>query len=140
MEKKQIDKTAFARKKEVEELNLMPLPVETDVQFENLSTGTLHQSSKSRGRFLKHAHHDYDVIAAVYAWNHPEALGFIEPSALGEGKDMNNPDDVRNINKKWKRGVRGYLKYRLTHNGRNFIVKTEKLKWGIEQFYSIIEE
>ena len=53
---------------------------------------------------------------------------------------MNNPDDVSNIIKKWKRGVRGYLKYRLTHNGRNFIVKTEKLKWGIEQFYSIIEE
>ncbi|MBR1518399.1 MAG: hypothetical protein IJ624_02715 [Prevotella sp.] len=140
MEKKQIDETAFARKKEVEEQNLMSLPVETDIQFENISTGTLHLSGKSRGRFLKHAHHDYDVIAAVYAWNHPESLSFIEPSALGEGKDMNNPDDVRNINKKWRRGVRGYLKYRLTHNGRNFIIKTEKLKWGNEQFYSIIEE
>lgn len=140
MEKKPIDEAALERKKEIEELNLMPLPVEPNNPYGNLYTGTMHSSGKSKGRFLKHAHHDYDVIAAVYAWNHPEGLSFIEPSELGEGKDMSNPEDVRNINKKWARGVRGYLKYRLSHNGRKFIVKTEKLKWGIEQFYSIMEE
>lgn len=140
MEKKAIDESAFARKREVEELNLMPLPEVLNIEYDNLDTGTLHLSGKSRDRFLTHAHHDYDVIAAVRAWNHPEELSFIEPSELGEGKDMNNPDDVRNVNKKWARGVRGYLKYRLEHNGRKFIVKTEKLKWGCEQFYAIMEE
>ena len=94
----------------------------------------------SKPRFLKHAHHDYDVDAAVYVWNHPDELAYKDVSILGEVKDLANPEDIENIKRKKKRGVRGYLIYKLKYKDKVFLIKTERLKWGIEQFYSITEE
>ena len=55
-------------------------------------------------------------------------------------KDLTNSEDIENIKRKIKRGVRGYIIYKMKCGDRTFIIKTEHLKWGMEQFYSIIEE
>ena len=72
--------------------------------IDNLKTGILHVSGKVRGRLLKHAHHDYDVRAAIYAWNNPNELSFVKPSKLGEGKDMTDPKIIL-ISARRKKGV-----------------------------------
>ena len=138
IEKQKIVDAANAIKREVKNNDLMPSY--DDRAIDNLKTGILHVSGKVRGRLLKHAHHDYDVRAAIYAWNNPNELSFVKPSKLGEGKDMTDPKDIANIRKKEERGVVGYNIYRLEYKGKTFVLKMEKTKYNYEQFYSIYEE
>ena len=60
--------------------------------------------------------------------------------AMGEGKDMQDPKAIANIEKKKKRHVKDYIEYKLDYQGRKFLVKLERMDFGQEQFYSIIEE
>ena len=137
-EKKEMEKAALAKKQEVLEKDLMPL--EEDKPISTLATGRLHKSGKSRYRLMQHLHHDYDVEAAVYIWSHPEVLKFVGVSPLGEGKDMSIQKNIDNIRKKKKRGVVEYLVYEFHYKGKTFIAKLERLKYGMEQFYSIQEK
>ena len=59
---------------------------------------------------------------------------------MGEGKDMQDPKNIANIEKKKKRHVKDYIEYKLDYQGRKFLVKLERMDFGQEQFYSIIEE
>ena len=136
--KKPIDDAARIVKVRVIENDLMPLT--GDLPVPTLKTGELHLSGKSRNRFLKHAHHDYDVEAAIYAWNNPGMLKAPRVSAMGEGKDMQDPKVIANIDKKKKRHVKDYIEYKLDYQGRKFLVKLERMDFGKEQFYSIMEE
>ena len=118
------------------------MPV-SETQFhnvENLVTGVLNLTGKVRNRFLKHAHHDYDVDAAVYAWNNPSLLKKPRISPLGEGKNINDPEVQANIQRKKKRHVKDYIEYKMEYNSRTFLVKNERTEFGTEQFYSIKEE
>lgn len=116
------------------------MPLSGDTSLQNLNTGELHLSRKSRKRFLKHAHHDYDAEAAMYAWNNPHKLKSPRVSPLGEGKNMSDPDVQANIQRKIDRHVMDYVEYKLDYGGRTFLVKLERMTFGKEQFYSIIEE
>lgn len=136
--KKSIDEAAYKKKQEVKEKNLMP--AQPDRNYTNLTTGNIHQTGKARNRLLSHLHHDYDVDAAVYIWEHLEELIFVRISRLGEGKDMTKQKNINNIQNKRERGVVEYAVYRFTHNGRTFLAKTEKLRFGKEQLYSLHEE
>lgn len=136
--KKPIDDAPRVVKDRVIENNLMPLT--GDQPIPTLKTGVLHLSGKSRDRFLTHAHHDYDVEAAIYAWNNSGMLKEPRIRAMGEGKDMQDPKAIANIEKKKKRHVKDYIEYKLDYQGRNFLVKLERMDFGQEQFYSIIEE
>lgn len=137
-EKKKITDAKFAKVKDVKDNNLMPIQGDTSVP--SLLSGTIHRSGKSLNRFLKHAHHDYDVDAAVYAWNNPSALKNPKVSVLGEGKDMTDPDDIANIQKKIDRSVSDYVVYEMKYGGRVFHVKLERLVYNVEQFYAIMEK
>ena len=137
-EKKHIEMPANALKQHILENGQMPLS--GDIKVPNLITGELHISGKVRKRFLKHAHHDYDVEAAKYAWNNPQELKSPRVSTLGEGKDMSNPKDQANIQRKLDRHVMDYVEYKLDYNGRKFLVKLERMTFGKEQFYSIMGE
>ena len=86
------------------------------------------------------AHHDYDVEAAIYAWNNAGMLKEPRVRAMGEDKDMQDPKAIANIEKKKKRHVKDYIEYKLDYQGRKFLVKLERIDFGQEQFYSIIEE
>ena len=136
--KQPIDNAANARKQDVRENDLMPaMP---DREFVNLITGTIHQTGKARNRLMKHLHHDYDVDAAIYMWEHIEDLEYIRVSTLGEGKDMTLQENIDNVQRKRDRHVEDYIIYRLKFGGRNFLVKTERLTYGNEQPYSLYEE
>lgn len=136
--KRPIDDAANARKQDVMDNNLMP--AKPDRAFENLITGVVHQTGKARNRFMKHLHHDYDVDAAIYMWEHIEDLEYIRVSTLGEGKDMTLQENIDNVQHKRDRHVEDYVIYRLKYRGRNFLIKTERLTYGIEQPYSLYEE
>ncbi len=136
--KREIDNAAWVKKQEVKQNNLMP--AQPDRTFTNLTTGTIHQTGKARNRFLKHLHHDYDVDAAIHIWEHLEKLNYVRISPLGEDKDMTLQKNIDNVQNKRERGVIEYVIYRFTYNGRTFLAKTEKLKHGNEQLYSLYEE
>ena len=138
--KKSIDEAAYKKKQEVKEKNLMPVSENPYLNISSLKTGVLHVSGKSRKRFLQHAHHDYDVDAAVYAWNNPSLLTEPRDSYLGEGKDTSDPGVQANIQHKEDRHVVGYVEYKIECNNRKFLVKTERKTNNTEQFYSIKEE
>ena len=136
--KKSIDDAANAKKREVRKNNSMP-PY-GDTELKNLYTGVLHRTGKVRGRFLKHAHHDYDVDAAAFVWNNPNKLQKPKFEKLGAVKDLSDEDDIKNIKNKEKRGVNGFVIYELKHKKRTYIVKCETTKYGFEQFYAIQEK
>ena len=136
--KQPVDDAANARKQDVREHDLMP--AKPDRNFANLITGTIHQTGKARNRLMKHLHHDYDVDAAIYMWEHIEDLEYIRVSTLGEGKDMTLQENIDNIQRKRDRHVEDYVIYRLRYRGKNFLVKTERLSYGNEQLYSLYEE
>lgn len=136
--KKEIDEAAREFKDKVIDQNLMPLS--GDKTISSLFTGQLHLSGKARKRFLKHAHHDYDVEAAIYAWNNPQELKDPRESLLGEGKNLEDPKVKANIERKKGRHVEKYIEYKLDYKGRKFFVKLEKMDFGKEQFYAIMEQ
>lgn len=136
--KEPIDDAAKAIKANIRKNDLMPLT--GDIEISSLVTGMLHLSGKSRKRFLKHAHHDYDVKAAIYAWNNPEELHSPRVSPLGEGKNLADPEVRANIQRKKDRHVDDYIEYKFKYDGRRFLVKLERMTFGKEQFYSIMEE
>lgn len=53
---------------------------------------------------------------------------------------MSNHEDQDNIQRKLDRHVMDYVEYKLDYNGRKFLVKLERMTFGKEQFYSIMEE
>lgn len=132
MEKKEIDRIAKIKKDEVKELGLMPAM--EDRAIESLVTGVLHRTGKSQQRFLKHLHHDYDIDAGVFVWNNPEEMEFVRVSPLGEGKDLTKQEVLDNIERKKKRIVAEYLVYKVKYKDKTFLVKTERLIFGKEQF------
>ena len=70
--KKPIDILANAAKRFVRDLDMMPLY--RPCRVPSLFTERMTRSKTDRKFFLKHAHHDYDVTAAVHVWNHPEEM------------------------------------------------------------------
>ena len=97
-------------------------------------------TSSSRKLFLKHAHHSYDVIAAIHVWNHPEAMEYVSLHSIEEGKEIFDYEILGKIINKMERGVMEYVRYRLCYEGRVFTVKTELTFSYYEQFYAIYEE
>lgn len=137
--KRPIIEAADKVKAKVEEKNLMPKFDNT--ALENLVSGMLRRTRKIMGTLLNHCRHDYDVVAAVYIWNHPEMLRFIRVSVLGEGKDMSTPKAQANIRKKIvKLGFLQFHVYEFDFRKRTFEVKMALCKKGYEQFYSLNEK
>ncbi len=93
----------------------------------------------SRRNLINHCRNEEELKAAEFIWNNPNELKFVEPSKLGEVKDMNKASDAANIAKKELRGVISYNLYEFEHNGKKWKVKLEVLKNGSEQFYSIVK-
>ena len=99
-----------------------------DLQLKNLKTGNITISKKTIKSILQHTHNENELKAALVIDRHISHLKFVRVSPLGEGKDMNNPVDVANINAKIKRHVTNYNSYEYRHSGNVFYVKTEQLK------------
>ena len=63
-----------------------------------------------------------------------------KPQEVGEVKDMNNPKDVKNIDKKKERGVTGYQEYEAVIDGTTWIIKTEIFKNKNESAYNLYKK
>ena len=133
--KKPIEEAANKKKKEIIEKNLMP--AKGKITANNLLTGRISLSGKARHKLLQHAHHDYDVEAAQYAWNNIDKLHSPRQCELGEGKDKNDPVAIANIERKKKRSVCEYIEYKIEYKNRIFLIKTEHYDYGLEKFYAI---
>lgn len=105
--------------------------------YSNISSKLILLSKKPKIRLLSHCRTLEELDVAAYIWNNIGKLVHVKYSVLGEGKDLNNPKDINNIEKKRKRGVIGYNKYMIMFKNKAFFVKFEKHKYGFEQPYSI---
>lgn len=136
--KKPTDILANAAKRFVLDLDMMPLcrPCRVASLFSERMTRT----NANRKYFLKHAHHDYDVTAAVHVWNHPEEMEYVNLEVFEDTLNLNDPDDILKFLRKANRGVIEYVRYRFPYEDRMFTVKTEMTLSFYEQFYAIYEE
>ncbi len=136
--KKPMDILANAAKRLVHDLDMMPFyrPCDVPVLFSRRMT----RSMTGKKFFLKHAHHDYDVSAAVHVWNHPEELEFVSFEIPEDTLDLTDEDDIDKYLKKSDRGAIGYVRYRFPFEERVFTVKTELTRSLYESFYAIYEE
>ena len=120
--------------------NKRPKGIGKEIANKSFVTGVMHDSKKA---FLNLYHHEYraDEIEAVLSfYSKPSKVRFVKESPLGEGKDMTNPKDIRNIAKKKARGVSHYNIYEfMTSNGK-YRLKTEVNKKGYETPYFIYKE
>ncbi len=133
-----IDVLANAAKKFVFDFDIMP--VYRYRYIPSLFTGRIHQTDSCRKRFLNHAHHHYDVTAAVRVWNHPEELEYVSIDLLEDHYVLDDNKDFDKYLNKQERGVIEYVKYRFSYEKRVFTVKTEMMRSLYEQFYAIFEE
>ena len=123
--KKPTDILANAAKRFVRDLDMMPLY--RPCRVPSLFTERMTRSKTDRKFFLKHAHHDYDVTAAVHVWNHPEEMEYVSLELIEDTLDLHLPDDVCKF-------------LRFPYGDRVFTVKTEMTLSFWEHFYSIYEE
>ena len=136
--KKPTDILANAAKRFVRDLDMMPLY--RPCRVPSLFTERMTRSKTDRKFFLKHAHHDYDVTAAVHVWNHPEEMEYVSLELIEDTLDLHLPDDVCKFLRKADRGVIEYVRYRFPYGDRVFTVKTEMTLSFWEHFYAIYEE
>lgn len=106
----------------------------------NLITGNFYQTKKSFKRGIAHAMNVEEAEMFSKINQHISELVFIRKSPLGEVKDMSDPKDIANIERKKKRGVTGYNIYSLDVDGESWTVKTEVYKNSSEAVYLIMRK
>lgn len=104
---------------------------------QKLHDGELKYSKSSLKRSIVHAKNKEEVDMFKYVVTHPKEMLFCRKSIFGEVKDVNNKIDLRNLERKRKRGVIHYNEYELQKNDEVWLIKTEVYKNGIEIPYNI---
>lgn len=105
--------------------------------IQKLHDGELKYSKSSLKRSIVHAKNKEEVDMFKYVVTHPKEMLFCRKSIFGEVKDVNNKIDLRNLERKRKRGVIHYNEYELQKNDEVLLIKTEVYKNGIEIPYNI---
>ena len=105
--------------------------------YENLQTGNYYQTKKSLKRAIAHARSVEQVELYGKIKDHLSSLRYIRESPLGEGKDLNNPDDIANIRRKQARHVTCYNVYEFSYHGITWTIKTEVYKGRTETLYCL---
>lgn len=124
--------------KEIRKSSSFPLSEERSMK--NLRTGRIWNKGEARNNLINHIYNEEELMAATYAWKHPEQLRFVRNSPLGEVKNLNNPKDAANIAKKRDRNVTSYNQYEITFNNAVWSVKMEVKDDRKEQFYHIMKK
>lgn len=106
----------------------------------NLQTGLFYQTKKSLKRGIAHAYNVEEVDMFETFESYVSRMVFVRHSLLGEVKDMDNPKDIANIQKKTHRGVTGYNVYEVNLNGEMWEIKTEVFKNKAETLYVAIKK
>ncbi len=109
-------------------------------ECENLQTGQLYQTKKSFKRGIAHAYSIEEVEMFETFKTYASRMTFVRHSPLGEVKDMTDPKDIANIQKKIHRGVTGYNVYEVTIGNELWELKTEVFKNRTETLYVAIRK
>ena len=106
----------------------------------NLQTGQFYQTKKSFKRGIAHAYTVEEVEMFETFKDYASQMTFIRHSPLGEVKNMTDPKDIANIQKKIHRGVTGYNVYEVTIGNELWELKTEVFKNKSETLYVAIRK
>lgn len=110
------------------------------IESKNLKTGVFYQTRNSLKRGLAHAYSKEEAYMHETISSHLAQLRHVKESPLGEVKDMENPKDIKNIQKKIDRGVTKYQIYEAKIDGITWIIKTEVYKDKSESVYNIMKK
>lgn len=108
--------------------------------YDNLSTKNYYQTRKSFKRAIGHARNIDEAEMFVEVNYHIGEFVHIRVSPLGENKNLTDPKDIANIQKKKERGVTSYNIYELDFKGDIWIVKTEVYKNRSETVYALYKK
>ncbi len=106
----------------------------------NLQTGQFYQTKKSFKRGVAHAYTVEEVEMFETFKDYASRMTFVRHSPLGEVKDMTDPKNIANIQKKTHRGVTGYNVYEVTIGDELWELKTEVFKNKSETLYVAIRK
>ena len=106
----------------------------------NLQTGQFYQTKKSFKRGIAHAYTVEEVEMFETFKTYASRMTFVRHSPLGEVKNMTDPKDIANIQKKMHRGVTGYNVYEVTIGNELWKLKTEVFKNKSETLYVAIRK
>lgn len=106
----------------------------------NLQTGQFFQTKKSFKRGIAHAYTVEEVEMFETFETYASRMTFVRHSPLGEVKNMADPKDVANIQKKIHRGVTGYNVYDIAIGDELWELKTEVFKNKSETLYVAIRK
>lgn len=106
----------------------------------NLQTGQFYQTKKSFKRGIAHAYTVEEVEMFETFKDYVSRMTFVRHSPLGEVKNMTDPKDIANIQKKIHRGVTGYNVYEVTIGDELWELKTEVFKNKSETLYVAIRK
>lgn len=106
----------------------------------NLQTGQFYQTKKSFKRGIAHAYTVEEVEMFETFKDYASRMTFVRHSPLGEVKNMTDPKDIANIQKKIHRGVTGYNVYEVTIGDELWELKTEVFKNKSETLYVAIRK
>lgn len=113
---------------------------ELPIQHTSETTGVLKVTRKSLKNCIETSQHSRTVAskeAFLYAVKHPDILTYEHSEDVGEGKDMNNPTDRRNVERKQRRGVTQYNYYTFDYGDKKWVVGLEQIRNAYEQAYFI---
>ncbi len=106
----------------------------------SLQTGQFYQTKKSFKRGIAHAYTVEEVEMFETFNAYASRMTFIRHSPLGEVKDMTDPEDIANIQRKVHRGVTGYNVYEVSIGDELWELKTEVFKNKSETLYVAIRK
>ncbi len=66
---------------------------------------------------------------------HNEKLSFMREDELGENKNMSNPKDLKNIERKKKRGVKSYTVYKYENENGVWKIGFERMERSETPYY-----
>lgn len=109
------------------------------IRVNKLQTGSAPRSKNTFKNLLKHCYSEEEVDALVYMWEHMEELNYKGNEELGKNKDITNPNDLENIEKKKRKGYVSFNTYTFSYNNKEWILKAAVHKDGFEIPYTIYE-
>lgn len=112
--------------------------IEREIKSSSLKSKTLKLSINSVNRFVGHGRTSEEKLIITSLPENIDNLKQPKYSKLGQGKNMNDPKDRKNIQNKRKRGVTWYFTYTYEFMGKTWIIGMEIINNGqYEQPYFI---
>ncbi len=105
------------------------------ISIKSLQTGVFNDSKDGYRAIISHCYDEDRFRAAMALRKKVGKLKFVRVSPFGEGKNLSNPKDIKNLRKKKRRGVICYNVYEWKHKGYVYEVKMEVNKHGFESLY-----